>query len=180
MNAIVLHGSPRAGGNSDTLAGRFLAGLAEAGEHEVRHFQLNGMSISGCQGCEKCLRGLPRYCAVEDDMQQVYEAFRAADIVVFATPMYWGYMTGQMKLAVDRMEAVTRFFPGKTFVVLMTYRHHCESTAAFFKRVCPFFRVELHVIACRTTDDAGEDIPIARCPDRLEEARALGLALGRR
>jgi multimeric flavodoxin WrbA len=50
---------------------------------------------------------LPGYCAVNDDMQQIYRAFVEADVVVFATPMYWGYMTAQLKAVMDRLEAIT-------------------------------------------------------------------------
>lgn len=46
-------------------------------------------------------------CAIEDDMQKTYKAFIAADIIVFATPMYWGYMTAQTKGVLDRTKAIT-------------------------------------------------------------------------
>ena len=39
-------------------------------------------------------------------MQQIYSVFGDADVVVFATPMYWGYITAQLKTVVDRMEAL--------------------------------------------------------------------------
>ena len=174
MRAIVLHGSPHLHGNSAALADSFLDGL-NAGE--VQHFQINDMTIRPCQGCEKCAELLEHHCATEDDMQKIYSAFIAADLIVFATPMYWGYMTAQMKTVMDRMEAITNHFKGKTFVVLITYRHHCESTVAFFKRVCPFFRVDLHVITCRTMDEQERDIPITSVPAKLEEAFELGRRL---
>lgn len=171
MKAIVLHGSPHPHGNSATLAEHFLCGL-NAGD--VEHFHINEMQIRPCQGCEKCSVHLEKYCVTEDDMQKIYSGFIAADVIVFATPMYWGYMTAQMKTVMDRMEAITNYFEGKTFVVLITYRHHCESTVAFFKRVCPFFGVDLHVLTCRTMDEQECDIPISAIPDKLHEAYSLG------
>jgi multimeric flavodoxin WrbA len=110
MKTIVLHGSPHRAGNSATLAEHFLQGI---GAGEVRHFYANEMNIRPCQGCAKCASRLDHYCATEDDMQQIYAAFIEADIVVFATPMYWGYMTAQMKAVMDRMEAITDHFKGK-------------------------------------------------------------------
>jgi multimeric flavodoxin WrbA len=177
MHVIVLHGSPHRGGNSDTLAASFLSGLHTAATADVRHFYANDMSIRPCQGCERCSVRLPDYCAVSDDMQQIYQAFVEADVVVFTMPMYWGYMTAQLKAVMDRLEAVTDYFRGKTFVVLITYRHHAQSTVAFFERVCPFFGVALHVVTCRTTDENENDIPISRCPDSLREAFDLGTSL---
>lgn len=135
------------------------------------------MNIRPCQGCEDCAAHLEHFCSTEDDMQQIYSAYIEADLIVFATPMYWGYMTAQLKAVVDRMEAITDHFNGKTFVVLITYRHHCVSTVAFFERICPYFMVDLHVITCRTVDDQERDLPIASLPEKLQEAHALGQRL---
>jgi multimeric flavodoxin WrbA len=179
VKAIVLHGSPRKNKNSDTLAEFFLKGLNVSQKNDIQHYYTNEMSIRPCQGCESCFAPLEHYCATEDDMQQIYSAFIEADIVVFATPMYWGYMTAQMKAVMDRMEAITQYFKGKIFVVLITYRHHCESTVAFFKRICPYFGVDLHVITCRTMNDDEKDLPISCFPDKLEEAYQLGTTFAR-
>jgi multimeric flavodoxin WrbA len=174
MKTIVLHGSPHPHGNSATLADHFLMGL---GEQSAEHFYINEMQIRPCQGCEHCVAPLEKYCATEDDMQKIYTAFIVADMIVFATPMYWGYMTAQMKAVMDRMEAITQYFKGKKFVVLITYRHHCESTVAFFKRICPFFGVDLHVLTCRTMDEQERDISISSLPGKLQEAFDLGKEL---
>lgn len=175
MKITVIHGSPRKHRNSDTMVESFLKGLH--GENSTFHFYTNEMNIRGCQGCLKCDQHLEHFCATEDDMQQIYRAFIESDIIVFATPMYWGYMTAQMKAVMDRMEAITGYFKNKIFVVLITYRHHCESTVNFFKRVCPFFGVDLHLITCRTMDEKENDLPISAFPDKLQEAFALGAIL---
>jgi multimeric flavodoxin WrbA len=175
MNTIVLHGSPRKNGDSDTLAEAFLSRLQAQGECQIKHFYTNEMNIRPCQGCLKCNNHLVHYCATEDDMQQIYSAFIDSEIIVFATPMYWGYMTAQLKAVMDRMEAITGYFKGKTFVVLITYHYHCASTVAFFERITPFFKVKLHVITCRTMDEKTEkDIPVTAIPEKLREAEELG------
>lgn len=179
MKAIVLHGSPRKNKNSDTLAESFLKGFNVSQKNDIQHFYTNEMNIRPCQGCESCFVPLEHYCATEDDMQQIYSAFIEADIIVFATPMYWGYMTAQMKAVMDRMEAITQYFKSKIFVVLITYRHHCESTVVFFKRVCLYFGVNLHVITCRTMDDNEKDLPISCFPVKLEGAYQLGITIAR-
>ena len=178
MRVVVLHGSPRRGGNSDTLVEHFLRGLAESGVHEVTHFYLNELEISPCQGCLGCNEP-PYECVVLDDMTGVYGAYREAGLVVWASPMYWGYLTGQMKVAQDRMEALAvRGFGGKTFAVFITYRHHCESAVAMFERICPYFGVELHTLVCRTYDPvSGRDVAVGDLPEKMEEAYRLGVAL---
>jgi multimeric flavodoxin WrbA len=181
MKVIVLHGSPRKHGDSDTLAESFLRGMAERVDYEVQHFYTNEMNIRPCQGCLSCATAEDHRCAIEDDMEAIYAAFREAGIVVWATPMYWGYLTAQLKAALDRMEALVAgdHFAGKTFVVLITYHYHCASTVAFFERICPFFGVALHTITCRTLDvDTDRALPISSCTAELAEAYELGKKLG--
>jgi len=180
MKAIVLHGSPRKGGNSDTLAREFLRGLAETGDHEVKHFYLNEMSIRPCQGCNHCASSPGHRCALDDDMGLIYDAYRASDLIVWASPMYWGYITAQMKTVQDRMEALAcGGFDGKTFAVLLTYNHHYESAANMFRRIAPFFHIDLHVVPCRTYDpERNVSLPIESCAKELEEAYVLGRRLG--
>jgi multimeric flavodoxin WrbA len=181
MKAIAIHGSPRKGMNSDTLVARFLEGFRAAGHRDVTEFYANELRIRPCQGCEACSRPPDYRCAIRDDMDAIYEAFVDADVVVFSTPMYWGYMTAQLKAVVDRMEAIAhpKSLRGKRFVLIATYRHHVESTVAFFHRVFPFFGGEVHVLTCRTMDEAThDDLPISRFPEKLGEAFDLGKRLG--
>jgi len=180
MKVIVLHGSPRKGMNSDTLAGELLRGLAETGDHEVKHFYINEMSIKPCQGCLSCASSPGHRCAVDDDMGLIYDAYRDADLVVWASPMYWGYITAQMKTVQDRMESLAwEGFDSKTFAVLLTYRHHYESAENMFRRIAPHFHIYLHVVPCRTYDpERRQDLPIEECVKELEEVYILGQKLG--
>ena len=181
MKITVIHGSPRKGRNSDTLVDSFLKGINNIQEQEIEHFYPNEISINPCRGCEKCLAGLKDFCVQRDDMLNIYHSFIESDLVVFASPMYWGYLTAQIKTVIDRMEAITSYFKGKTFVVLLTYRHHYQSTQAFFERICPFFEVELHTISCCTMErETFRDMDIAEIPDKLQEAFKLGVKLGKK
>jgi len=178
MKTVVLHGSPRKNGNSDTLADHFLKGLNEGGENEVRHFYPNDMNIRPCQGCLSCETSVNHSCAIIDDMQEIYSAYIDADLIVWATPMYWGYMTAQLKTVLDRMEALAwRGFEDKTFVVFLTYRYHVESTVGFFKRIAPHFGIKLHIVTCCTMED-GKDVPVTSFTAKLEEAYEVGKNLG--
>ncbi|MCW4040707.1 MAG: flavodoxin family protein [Candidatus Bathyarchaeota archaeon] len=182
MNVIVLHGSPRKHGNSDTLAESFLDGAQVGKDDNVTHFYLNEMDIKACQGCLKCKMSANHRCVIDDDMNAIYAGYAKADIVVWASPMYWGYLTAQLKTALDRMEALAwEQFYNKTFVVFLTYRHHYESAAAFFERIAPYFNIELHTISCCTYDKTSKtDIPILHFSDILNEAHELGRTLSAR
>jgi multimeric flavodoxin WrbA len=179
MKVTVLHGSPRKGKNSDTLVNSFVSGLNKAGTHTVEHFYINELSIAPCQGCLSCAKP-PHNCKILDDMQSIYRAYKESALIVWASPMYWGYVTAQLKLVQDRMEALAwSGFENKTFAVLITYRHHYQSAVSMFERIAPYFKIDLHVLDCKTYDpETRRDIPIDELPEKLEEAYLLGRKLG--
>ena len=178
MKAIVLHGSPRRGMNSDTLVDSLIQGLTHEKQWDVTHFYLNILSITPCQGCLSCAKP-PHICRISDDMTEIYRAYIESKLIIWATPMYWGYLTAQMKLVQDRMEALAwKGFADKTFVTLFTYRHHYESAAKMFKRIAPHFNINLHVLECCTYDkENSRDIPVTKLRSKLEEAYLLGKML---
>lgn len=174
MRVVVLHGSARRGGDTDTLAERFLHGLSESGPHEVTHFRPIDMHIEHCRACMECARG--GGCVIEDDMQAVYPAFCDADVVVLATPMFWGYMTSQLKTLFDRLEALVsdRCFGRKDFVLLIGYRQYFGSMVTWLERIAGFAGSRAHAITAQTYDpQTGRDVPIVELPDVLAEAERL-------
>ena len=181
MRVLVLRGSPRKEGNSATLMNYFLKGLMKSNSHHFDDYFINELNISPCQGCLYCASSKNHECQTKDDMQDIYLAYRDADLIVFATPMYWGYMTVQLKIVMDRMEALAwEYFYGKTLVIIITYRHHFESTVGFFERIAPYFRLKLNFLICCTYDkEKNLDIPVFRLKDKLEEAYQLGSSLGK-
>jgi len=180
MKVIVLHGSARKGGDTDTLAEQFLRGLGGEKAHEVTHFRPIEMEIAHCRGaeCMGCSSGSG--CVIEDDMQAVYPVFRDADVVVMATPMFWGYMTSQLKTLFDRFEAVVSptYFGKKDFVLLIGYRHYYGSMVEWMERITKAFGSRSHAVLAQTFDpETGEDVPISDVPGKLEEAFALGRSI---
>lgn len=183
MKVMVLHGSARKGGDTDTLAEHFVRGLGGEDEHEVTHFHPIDMNIAHCRGdaCKGCYGG--GGCVVQDDMQAVYPIFHDADIVVMAAPMFWGYMTSQLKTLFDRFEAVCspEYFGNKDFVLLIGYRGYYGSMVEWLQRITKGFGGRAHAIVCQTFDPETErDVSITETPERLEEAFALGAAIASR
>lgn len=85
---IVLNGSPRRGGNTAALVDRFLQGAKEAG-HQVTRFDLRDMEIHPCLGCYGGGKDLNSPCVQKDAMDEIYPVYREADVVIFASPMYF-------------------------------------------------------------------------------------------
>lgn len=100
---IVISTSLRQGSNSDMLADKFVEGAKAAGNY-VEKVALAGREIQFCKGCMGCQR-LGR-CVIKDDVNDIMVKVMEADVVVWATPIYYYEMSGQMKTLIDRMNAM--------------------------------------------------------------------------
>lgn len=100
---IVISTSLRTGSNSDMLADRFVEGALQAG-HEVKKISLMGKDIQFCRGCLACQK-LGK-CVIKDDVNDIMQKVLQADVIAWATPIYYYEMSGQMKVLIDRMNAM--------------------------------------------------------------------------
>lgn len=96
---LILSTSPRKGGNSDRLADEFMRGAQDAG-HEVEKISLRDKQIGFCQGCLACLN--TQRCVIQDDANEIAQKMFHADVICYATPIYYYEMCGQMKTMLDR------------------------------------------------------------------------------
>lgn len=103
MKIVILKGSPRKSGNSNLLAEAFKAGAAEAG-HEVYEFDYTRQRVGGCLGCGVCK--MNGSCVQKDDFGAIRDKLVEADMIVFATPIYYFGMSGQLKNVIDRFYSV--------------------------------------------------------------------------
>lgn len=97
---IVISTSLRAGSNSDMLAEKFAEG-AKASGNEVEKISLRGKEIKFCVGCLSCQK--TGACVFKDDVPDIMAKVLNADVVCWATPIYYYEMSGQMKTLLDRM-----------------------------------------------------------------------------
>lgn len=104
---LVISTSPRMGGNSEILADEFIRGAKEAG-HETEKVCLYDKTVKFCTGCLACQH--TGKCVIHDDAAMIVECMRRADVLVFATPVYFYEMSGQMKTLLDRTNPL---FPGE-------------------------------------------------------------------
>lgn len=100
---VVISTSLRVRSNSDLLAEQFMKGAESAG-HQVEKVELLGKQIEFCRGCFACAK-LGR-CIIDDDVNGIMEKVMKADVIVWATPIYYYEMSGQMKTLIDRMNAM--------------------------------------------------------------------------
>lgn len=100
---VVISTSLRAGSNSSHLAKEFARGARDAG-HDVEEVSLVGKSIAFCRGCLSCQK--TGVCCIKDDAAVIMEQVLNADVVCWATPIYYYEMSGQMKTLIDRMNGM--------------------------------------------------------------------------
>ena len=102
-NVLILSTSFRKGGNSESLANAFAQGAQEAG-NQVEFVSLRDKRIGFCRGCLACLkRGT---CVIDDDAVEIVEKMKHADVLVFATPVYYYSVSGQLKTMLDRANSL--------------------------------------------------------------------------
>ena len=100
---VVISTSMRAGSNSQVLAEKFAEGAKNEG-NEVEFISLRGKEIKFCVGCLACQK--LGACVIKDDVPAIMESVLNADVVCWATPIYYYEMSGQMKTLIDRMNAM--------------------------------------------------------------------------
>lgn len=109
---LVISTSPRLKSNSDALADEFIRGAREAG-HEVEKISIREKDIKFCRGCLACSmksradefnRGEGgNICIIKnDDMGEIIQKMHDADVICWATPIYYYEMSAQMKVVIDR------------------------------------------------------------------------------
>lgn len=96
---LVISTSPRKNGNSERLADEFVRGAQETGNY-VEKISLYDKAIGFCKGCLACQK--TQRCVIHDDADTIAQKMLTADVIVFATPIYYYEMCGQMKTMLDR------------------------------------------------------------------------------
>lgn len=96
---LIISSSLRQNSNSHALAEAFARG-ARASGHDVELVSLIGKKIAFCTGCLACQKA--QRCAIRDDAVLIVQKMRDADVIAFATPIYYYEMSGQLKTMLDR------------------------------------------------------------------------------
>lgn len=100
---LVLDGSTRKQGNTSALIQKFTEG-AQANSVEVEHILAKDLNIKYCNGCLRC--NLVKRCSIrDDDWAELSQKINDADVLVFASPIYFHYVTAPLKNIIDRFRS---------------------------------------------------------------------------
>ena len=118
MKIAILNGSPRKQ-NTSAMIDAFCEGAQEAG-HEVEILHVGKMKIGGCMGCEYCHTKGESKCIQKDDMEKVMPAYLDADMIVYASPIYYFDVTAQLSAAMQRVYAIGKPAKAKKAALLIS------------------------------------------------------------
>lgn len=178
-NVLILLGSPREDGNSTRLAFAFADAACLHG-HIVQSIRVPALNIAPCDGCNQCWQPASVPCAIRDDMDSVYPLLRAADVLVFATPLHFYSWSAPLKTLVDRLDCLApdrkRNLKGKVSVLLAAA---ADERPAAFAGLKATYRLIAEFMGWKPlgevlAPDVAAEGDIARSARFLAKAEALG------
>ena len=134
MKIVVLQGSPRKNGNTQFLVEAFKEGAEQSG-HIVEIINVGNMKIVPCLACEYCHTKGNGECVQKDEMQDVYKKLNDAEMIVFASAVYYFNFTGQLQNVISRFYCkgtmpakkyaliVSSYSPNVYSGIVETYKH---------------------------------------------------------
>jgi multimeric flavodoxin WrbA len=182
LKVLGINGSPRRGGNTDILLDKVLDGAKSKGA-ETEKVILNKLKFSPCQECENMRDD--GTCIIEDGLQPLYNKIEEADAIVLASPIFFGSLSAQTKMMVDRFQCLWRakyilkkIAPGKKragafiSVEASIRKDFFNNAASIVKNLFATIDVEYREeLFCQGIDEKGK---ILKRPDILKKAFELG------
>ena len=185
MKIVGVNGSPRKGGNTEILLAQLLQ-EAQGCNAETCYIGVEQLDFGGCKGCLWCQQKGTGRCIQNDDMTPIYDIIAEADAVIFASPIYFSTMTGQMKIFMDRLYpfygrgGVPSRLPKKTKAILI-FTQGQPDTELYFKSIeiaaSAFRLIGFDVLETFVAPDIPNKGDILKSLTALEQAKALGKKL---
>ncbi|MBS3763898.1 MAG: flavodoxin family protein [Planctomycetes bacterium] len=183
---LAVRASARRGGNSDTALEKAINGMRHKDpDAKVEILTAYGLPITPCRSCNGCWE--TGRCVVQDEMQDLYTKFSAADHIIVTSPIYFTSLPGHMKVLIDRFQCFwVRTFrlkdppePHRTGAFLcigaMDRERYFQSTLTIIKSWFAALNVECAISHFYSGLDAADDI--LEHEDYLEDARQTGIEL---
>ncbi|MGN0205286.1 MAG: flavodoxin family protein [Coprococcus sp.] len=102
MRITIIYGSPRKKGNTASLLSPFMDELKKK-DTVIDYFDVYEKNIAGCRACLACQTDTTRVnCVINDDMRPILDSMAAADLIVYAAPVYIWAAPAPVKAVIDR------------------------------------------------------------------------------
>ena len=105
IKVLGICGSPIKGGNAEVFLVEALKAAQEYSEVTTEMIPLAGKNIEDCRHCNWCLtkQEEDKFCAIKDDMTEIYPKVLGADALLLATPVYFTRLSGRLANFIDRL-----------------------------------------------------------------------------
>ncbi|MBR5349088.1 MAG: flavodoxin family protein [Lachnospiraceae bacterium] len=170
---LALQGSFRENGLTSTML-KYAVREAEAAGHDVEYINLHKCKINYCKGCRKCFE-TAKCIFTDDDLVQIAESIKQADVILLAAPVYWANVPAVVKNLFDRMSGTsmeeTNTFPkprlsGKRYMLFtacntpMPFAKWFGQTTGLKKAVKEYFKTSgvkhMGTVVCANTSKRKE------------------------
>lgn len=131
-NVVVVSSTPRVGGNSEILSNEFVRGAKDAG-HKVELIRLRDYDLKYCLGCYACVK--EGTCIIRDGMNELSKKLVNADVICFATPVYFYSMCGQLKVFIDRLVPVYDKIDADVYLIATQWDPNPEAMEPTFEAI---------------------------------------------
>jgi multimeric flavodoxin WrbA len=108
FNILAVSGSPRRGGNTETLVRAALEPF-EQGGHRVHRFFLSEKEVAPCDACDACEKD--GRCVIEDDMEWLLDNLLSFDAILIGSPVYNRNVSAQLLALFNRFHCITHRHP---------------------------------------------------------------------
>jgi len=105
---LIIQGGGRPRENTAQLVNSFAKGAEEAG-HQVEIVSLLKNEVKGCLGCNACRYGKP--CVQKDAFNLIVPKIKDADMIVFASPLYFWTLSSRLKAFIERFYCIAEEDP---------------------------------------------------------------------
>ena len=171
MKILILNGSPTKDGNTVALVNAFKEG-AESKGHEVNVINVAHKKVTGCMSCNYCKTKGNGQCVQKDDMQEIYPLLQEADMITFASPIYYFTMSAQLEAVIQRFYAINHPAKAKYAALLLS----SYSPNVYDGSICQY----KDMIGYMGMVDKGivtSDNSTNKTPEKLAETKQLGESL---
>lgn len=131
-NVVIISSTPRVGGNSEVLAREFMRGAEDSG-NKVEFINLRDYNLNYCKGCYACHK--TGKCFQNDEMNNLYEKLLKANVIVFATPVYFYSMSGQLKVFIDRLVPIYQKIRADIYLIASQWDGYAENMENTFNAI---------------------------------------------
>lgn len=155
MNILLINGSPRGeNGNTIRLSNAFCEGITEKIKANIESINLNKLDIKDCKGCFVCWKDTPGVCCIKDDMQEMLEKIKSADIIIWSFPLYYFSLPSRIKAFMDRqLPLMLPFMDKNTLGGAHPKRYDSSQQKNVIISSCGFYTTENNYLAVNAQFD---------------------------